>query len=125
MMPGECDGMVMSNETLGSHALTTSGAGSTPSVSAARWNEGMDNHQRIWNAIDTIAQNVGLSASGLAKAAGMDATAFNPSKRVDAQGRPHWPSVETIQKILDATKTRWSEFARLVEAGPEASQIED
>ena len=40
----------------------------------------------------------------------MDRTAFNPSKRVDTDGRPHWPSVETIQKILDATGTTWPEF---------------
>jgi hypothetical protein len=47
----------------------------------------------------------------------LDATAFNPSKRVGAGGRQRWPSVETIQKILDATGATWFEFARLVETG--------
>ena len=50
----------------------------------------MDSHQKVWNAIDTIAKSAGSSPSGLAKAAGMDGTAFNPSKRVDTHGRPHW-----------------------------------
>ncbi|WP_262271950.1 hypothetical protein [Microvirga yunnanensis] len=85
----------------------------------------MDNHQRVWNAIDVIAHRAGLSTSGLAKAAGMDPTAFNRSKRVDGHGRPHWPSVETIQRVLDATGTTWSEFARLVEAGPTAAESEE
>jgi phage repressor protein C with HTH and peptisase S24 domain len=78
----------------------------------------VNSHQRIWNAIDTIAQKAGLTPSGLAKAAGMDATAFNKSKRLDAQVRQHWPNVETIQKIVDATGTTWSGFTRLVEKAP-------
>jgi phage repressor protein C with HTH and peptisase S24 domain len=80
----------------------------------------VDSHQKVWNAIDTIAQSAGLSPSGLAKAAGMDATAFNRSKRYEPRGRQRWPSAETIQKILDATGTTWSEFAHLVENGPPA-----
>ena len=42
----------------------------------------MDSHQKVWNAIDTIVWRARLSPSGLAKTAGMDATAFNRSKRV-------------------------------------------
>jgi phage repressor protein C with HTH and peptisase S24 domain len=83
----------------------------------------VDSHQKVWNAIDTIAWRARLSPSGLAKAAGMDATAFNRSKRQDAHGRQRWPNVETVQKILNATGTPWSEFARLVEDGtPAVSQ---
>ncbi|EIM30416.1 hypothetical protein MicloDRAFT_00009670 [Microvirga lotononidis] len=85
----------------------------------------MDSHQRVWDAIDVMAHRAGLSTFGLAKSAGMDATAFNRSKRVDGHGRPHWPSAETIQRVLDATDSTWSEFARLVEAGPTASQREE
>jgi phage repressor protein C with HTH and peptisase S24 domain len=77
----------------------------------------MDSHQRVWNTIDAIAWKAGLTPCGLAKAAGMDATVFNRSKRVDPRGRPRWPSVETIQKVLDATGTTWFAFARLVEEG--------
>lgn len=79
----------------------------------------MDSYEKAWNATDAIARYARLSPSGLAKAAGFDATAFNPSKRVDPGGRQSWPNVETIQKILNVTSTTWFEFARLVEKGPE------
>jgi len=45
-------------------------------------------HSKVWNAIDALARRYGLSASGLAKRAGLDATAFNRSKRVTGEGRP-------------------------------------
>jgi phage repressor protein C with HTH and peptisase S24 domain len=63
----------------------------------------MWNHQSVWGAIDQLAARHGLSASGLAKKAGLDATAFNPSKRHGGDGRPRWPSTESIAKILAAT----------------------
>ena len=85
----------------------------------------MDSHQKVWNAIDTIAWRARLSPSGLAKTAGMDATAFNRSKRVHTRGRQRWPNVETIQKSFDATGTTWSAFARLVEEGPPAVSQRD
>jgi hypothetical protein len=75
----------------------------------------VDSHQKVWNAIDAIAWNARLTPSGLAKAAGLDVTAFNPSKRVGPGGRQRWPSVETVQKVLDATGTTWFAFARLME----------
>ncbi|WP_201832710.1 helix-turn-helix transcriptional regulator [Microvirga zambiensis] len=103
--------------------MTLSKTGPTASTSTAGWSDAVDSHQKVWTAIDTIAWRARLSPSGLAKAAGMDSTAFNRSKRQDAHGRQRWPNVETIQKILDATGTTWPEFARLVEDGtPVASQ---
>ena len=60
-------------------------------------------HSRIWNAIDTLAETHGMSASGLAKKAGLDPTTFNKSKRIAADGRPRWPSTESVAKILQAT----------------------
>jgi phage repressor protein C with HTH and peptisase S24 domain len=60
-------------------------------------------HESVWGAIDALAARHGLSASGLAKKAGLDATAFNPSKRHGSDGRPRWPSTESIAKILAAT----------------------
>ena len=39
-------------------------------------------HGKIWTAIDALASRYGLLPSGLAKRAGLDVTAFNPSKRV-------------------------------------------
>jgi len=70
----------------------------------------MWNHESVWNAIDELAARKGLSASGLAKKAGLDATAFNLSKRHGSDGRPRWPSTESIAKILAATGERVEDF---------------
>ena len=56
-------------------------------------------HPRLWAAIDKLAQAQGLSVSGLAKAAGLDPTSFNKSKRVTAEGRPRWPSTESLARV--------------------------
>ena len=49
-------------------------------------------HKDIWRGIDQLAAHHGLAPSGLARRAGLDPTAFNPSKREGADGRPRWPS---------------------------------
>jgi phage repressor protein C with HTH and peptisase S24 domain len=72
-------------------------------------------HPRLWTAIDELARRHGLSASGLAKAAGLDPTAFNKSKRVTAEGRPRWPSTESLARVLEATGAGLDEFVMLVE----------
>lgn len=69
----------------------------------------------IWRAIDRLAEAKGLSASGLAKRAGLDPTSFNPSKRQTAEGKPRWPTTESISKVLDATGASFSEFVQLVD----------
>ena len=61
------------------------------------------NHRQVWRAIDVLAERHDLSASALAKRAGLDPTSFNKSKRVSAEGRERWPSTESIAKILAAT----------------------
>ncbi|MFM8615276.1 MAG: helix-turn-helix transcriptional regulator, partial [Alphaproteobacteria bacterium] len=71
-------------------------------------------HEDIWRALDALAAEYGLSASGLAKKAGLDPTAFNPSKRIGADGRARWPSTESIAKVLDALGARMDDFAALV-----------
>lgn len=63
----------------------------------------MLSHQTIWEGIDAIARRHGLSPSALAKLAGLDPTAFNPSKRISKDGRERWPSTESIAKVLEAT----------------------
>ena len=60
-------------------------------------------HAEIWQAIDRLAADHGFSPSGLARRAGLDPTTFNKSKRVARDGRPRWPSTESISKILEAT----------------------
>jgi len=74
----------------------------------------MLSHPRIWKAIDSLAAKNGLSASGLAKRAGLDPTTFNKSKRASSDGRLRWPSTESLSKILDATKTDIDAFMALV-----------
>jgi phage repressor protein C with HTH and peptisase S24 domain len=71
-------------------------------------------HEDVWRAIDTLAAEKGLSASGLAKRSGLDATTFNPSKRHMPDGRARWPSTESIAKVLDATGASLESFTSLV-----------
>lgn len=71
-------------------------------------------HEDIWRAIDTLAAENGLSASGLAKRSGLDATTFNPSKRRMPDGRARWPSTESVAKVLDATGASLESFSSLV-----------
>jgi phage repressor protein C with HTH and peptisase S24 domain len=71
-------------------------------------------HGDIWRAIDALAQRRGLSASGLARAAGLDATTFNKSKRQAPDGKPRWPSTESVSRALAAAETTWDEFAALL-----------
>ncbi len=67
-------------------------------------------HSDVWNAIDALARRNGLSPSGLAKRAGLDATTFNKSKRVTRDGKLRWPSTESISKVLDATGSTVADF---------------
>ncbi|HUV33112.1 MAG TPA: helix-turn-helix transcriptional regulator [Devosiaceae bacterium] len=70
----------------------------------------MVSHRSIWDAIDGLAERRGVSASALARLAGLDPTALNPSKRVSKEGRPRWPSTESIAKVLDATGEEFDAF---------------
>ncbi|MCP8896296.1 helix-turn-helix transcriptional regulator [Shinella daejeonensis] len=70
----------------------------------------MLSHNRIWAAIDALAERHRLSPSGLARRAGLDPTSFNKSKRQGADGRQRWPSTESIAKVLDATGASIDEF---------------
>jgi hypothetical protein len=78
----------------------------------------MLSHDQIWNAIDSLAERYGLSASGLAKRAGLDPTTFNPTKRVGVDGRLRWPSTESLAKVLDATGANLDEFMALIGRKP-------
>ncbi|HYH18024.1 MAG TPA: helix-turn-helix transcriptional regulator [Azospirillum sp.] len=74
-------------------------------------------HADIWRAIDRLAAQHGLSASGLARRAGLDPTTFNKSKRTTGDGKLRWPSTESISKVLDATGASLPEFVSLVGDG--------
>jgi phage repressor protein C with HTH and peptisase S24 domain len=81
-------------------------------------------HTQIWTAIDALARRYGLSPSGLAKRAGLDATAFNRSKRVTPEGRPRWPTTESMAKVLAATGASLDEFMHLLDdEGPALRKV--
>ena len=71
-------------------------------------------HKQVWDGIDNLAKKNALSASALAKRAGLDPTTFNKSKRTTKQGKARWPSTESLSKILDATSTPMQEFVELM-----------
>ena len=74
-------------------------------------------HPKIWKAVDNLARREGLSASGLARRAGLDATSFNPSKRFGPGDppRPRWPSTESLTRVLEATGISLGQFAALAD----------
>jgi len=71
-------------------------------------------HAQIWSALDRLAERAGLSASALAKKAGLDPTTFNKSKRITADGRERWPSTESVAKALEATNSSIDSFVHLI-----------
>ena len=83
-------------------------------------------HAQVWSAIDRLAARASLSASGLARRAGLDPTTFNKSKRITRDGRARWPSTESIAKALAATGTSIDIFVGLIETsahGPAARGV--
>jgi phage repressor protein C with HTH and peptisase S24 domain len=72
-------------------------------------------HDQVWTALDRLAERSGLSASGLAKSAGLDPTTFNKSKRITPDGRERWPSTESVAKALAATNSSIDTFVRLID----------
>lgn len=76
----------------------------------------MLSHHSVWAAIDRLAETRGLSVSALARAAGLDPTAFNKSKRIAPDGRPRWPSTESLAKVFEAANADIREFFGLSEA---------
>ncbi len=80
-------------------------------------------HGDIWRALDALAARKGLSVSGLARAAGLDPTTFNKSKRQAPDGKPRWPSTESVTRALDAIEADWEEFAALLAGRPSGSGL--
>lgn len=75
----------------------------------------MFSHDDVWRGIDRLANSFGYSPSGLAKKAGLDPTSFNKSKRISPEGKPRWPSTESIAKILVVTGATMSDFFALID----------
>ena len=79
-------------------------------------------HAQVWTALDRLAERAGMSPSGLAKRSGLDATTFNKSKRIMADGRERWPSTESISKALAATNSTIDTFVQLIGDGARSTQ---
>jgi phage repressor protein C with HTH and peptisase S24 domain len=79
-------------------------------------------HEQIWTALDRLAARADLSASGLARRAGLDPTTFNKSKRITADGRERWPSTESVAKALAATNSSIESFVQLI--GDSAASVQ-
>jgi phage repressor protein C with HTH and peptisase S24 domain len=80
----------------------------------------MITNEKIWLALDRLAHDHGLTRGGLARAARLDQTIFNRSKRtVKATGKARWPSSETIAKVLNVTGISMAEFGRMVDRAEE------
>lgn len=67
----------------------------------------------LWDIIDEIAARRGVAVSCLAKNAGLDATTFNMSKRVQPNGNARYPSLPTILAVMNITGLDWHDFANL------------
>lgn len=74
----------------------------------------MFSHAELWSAIDALAKTAQFTPSGLARRAGLDPTTFNKSKRFAADGRPRWPSTESLAKILEVTATDMITFSTML-----------
>ena len=79
-------------------------------------------HSQIWNALDRLAARNKMTASGLAKKAGLDPTTFNKSKRITNDGRERWPSTESVAKALAATNTAIAVTMASCHDAPSATQ---
>ncbi len=67
-------------------------------------------YETIWNAVDNLARSLKLTTSGLAKKAGLDSTTFNKCKRIRPDGKLRWPSLDSINKVLEYCNISFDEF---------------
>lgn len=74
----------------------------------------MLNHHDIWTALDKLAVKFTLTPSSMARQAGLNPTTFNKSKRHGADGKPRWPSTESLSKVLNMLGVDFEDFAALV-----------
>ena len=82
-------------------------------------------HEQIWLGLDKLAAARGFSPSGLAKKAGLDPTSFNKSKRHSPEGKPRWPSTESLSKVLDITGMTMSDFILFIDEEPRATLTDE
>ena len=71
-------------------------------------------NQDLWDAIMNLAKSLKMSCSGLACFAGLDATTFNKSKRVNKNGLPRWPSTHSLVRVLNAAHMTFCDFEKFM-----------
>jgi len=72
-------------------------------------------HKAVWGAIDSIADEMGISPSRLAILSGHDSTAFNKSKRSRGD-ELHWPSTRTVARVLHVAGMPHADFGFFIDA---------
>lgn len=87
----------------------------------------MITHEHVWRALDHIAACKGLTASALARFAGLNSTTFNASKRMsNGSGKERWLSTQSIAKVLNITDISMGQFGSMVdEAGQTDPAVPD
>ena len=71
-------------------------------------------HKELWDGIINLATKMNLTCSGLARAAGLDSTTFNKSKRKNSNGTLRWPSTYSLARVLVAAGIGLAEFANFL-----------
>lgn len=80
-------------------------------------------YNNVWDAVDKLAEKLGISPSGLARKAGLDATTFNKSKRVRPDGKNRWPSLDSISKILEVSGLTFEQFYHLSSENDDTNEL--
>ncbi len=75
-------------------------------------------HTCVWSAIDNIARDNLISCSRLAIISNLDSTSFNKSKRIDSNGKLHFPAFASIIKVMMATGISWEDFGEYMRRPP-------
>lgn len=73
-------------------------------------------HRQVWWGVECMARHAGLSVSGLACAAGLDASTFNKSKRIHPNGRLRWPSLASLYSAMQVSGVTVRMFADMAES---------
>lgn len=74
-----------------------------------------DTHAAIWAAIDELIARKGMPTADVSRAAMGHRRAFKPSCRKDASGKPIWPGMQSVSRVLSTLNVSFLEFGAMVE----------
>lgn len=75
-------------------------------------------HAHIWGAIDSLAKRHSMAITTFSKHVGLSPALLTDAKRFADDGRPVWPSLPTLAKILEYADISFVEFAHLCKEVP-------